>query len=116
MDVEIIHTIGTKGEPQGSDSVIAKIDTVDLSPQLLNSLTMQCAKDTNSAIQYAEFTVTSDPAVVAEWGVMAEHTTCGSCIAGMNAALEALDRDPESKILIGHIFWAGPLFPEELFT
>ena len=54
-----------------------------------------------------EFWITNDAGLVADKGIMPEHTDCQRCHDGVAYALREMDADPALWVIVGQLHWTG---------
>jgi hypothetical protein len=90
----------------GGDTVIATTPPGDLTPSFLRKLAVDMAAMVKCRVHHAEFVLTTDPAVVRTFGIFPMHDGCEQCEDGARRAVEFLERNPDSPVLVGRLYWA----------
>lgn len=99
------------GDPAGAASCIAVLPRgardlpLPLFGAMLRRLSVDQARSVGEQLHSAEWTVTSDPAVVAIVGACA-HPRCMKCRADVDQALALLRDHPATELLAGVLHWA----------
>jgi hypothetical protein len=80
------------------------LDVVGLS-RFLRRLCEAQAAELGEELHHADFLITTDPAVVQENGITHD---CDRCRTSLAEALAFLAAHPNTELLVGQLFWAGP--------
>jgi hypothetical protein len=91
----------------GGDTVIATSFPDPLTPNFLRDLANDMADLVDCRVHHAEFTVTTNPAVVRTFGIFPLHASCEECADGVRRALTHLEENPTSPLLVGRLYWVG---------
>jgi hypothetical protein len=114
-----IHTDREKRPVSGMDTVIAAMPEqfyIDVRGERslaltqfgrwLRKLAEKMATDIGEELHHADFVITTEPSVVQSRGSMHD---CDTCRAGVRRALRALRENPNQELLVGLLYWAGPV-------